>query len=830
MKVAGIRLSVLLTSLLVCSALVPIAAAAADGTDDYVVMLKDSIADPGSVGEAQVDQRDGDLGFVYRSALKGYSAELPEDEVASLRADPRVLSVTRDVRLKTESQPVPTGVGRIFAAANPSLGINGFDDVRVDADVAVIDTGIDYKHPDLNVAGRINCVPKWEEDIEECVEGGGIDGDGHGTHVAGTIGALDNGEGVVGVAPGVRLWAVRVLNNGGEGEFSWVLAGIDWVATHAETIEVANMSLGVGGELPAGEAALKAAREAGVVMAVAAGNQKVDSNTRWPARSPDVITVSAIGDYDGRPGGAAPMPWRPSCGATKLKSTEFQAGKDDTQALFTSPAGSNWGSGVEIAAPGVCIYSTAPGGGYWYLSGTSMASPHVAGAAALLAAKDNPNSKADVEAIADTLIDNGNYNWEDTSGDGIKEPLLDVSNRAVFNLPVGRPPAFEAEMYPVTVSGTAKPLTVEMSGAELYCEAASLQGEIPGQTATSLSFTSGFSECELFGAMEAEVDMNSCSFVFGVENSGPPYSGTTSIACSKAGDTIEITEPLNTCSAYIYPTTGAAGSATYANSGGGGAQPAVGVQANLTGIKYTVVKNSVFCPVKGGTFTNGKLKAKPTLKASFGGPVGFFMIGEEVAPHAPNLESDYYPTDLTARQDSYDPLIWQLGGGESYCEEGDLAGASIPGPATSFAFSEGEFGECDNFGLLESTVDLNSCSIGMEIENSGPPYSGAIDIACSVPGDKIEFVDPYNICTVSVPAQSGAAGSATYETVGIFSTPHVEVDVNMKNIEHTVVKTSPFCPLNKGTAKNGSLSGTTTLYGRTEMGSSVAVFLSGEEI
>ncbi|HET6570529.1 MAG TPA: S8 family serine peptidase, partial [Solirubrobacterales bacterium] len=425
----------------------------------YIVVFKDSVKGPSSVAGAQVKRQHAKLGFVYRSAIKGYSAsDLSRSDVEALRRDPHVKYVTPDRRVEVASQETPTGIERTGGLSNENLAVDEGDDMRVDADVAVLDTGIDYEHPDLNVVHRTDCVS------EGCFDGIGRDAYGHGTHVAGTIGALDNGQGVVGVAPGVRLWAVKVLNAKGSGSEARIVAGVEWVTEHASQIEVANMSLGCKCSLPALDEAIEASAEAGVVYALAAGNSAIDVAEFSPAGNPDAITVSALADYDGEAGGKG----SPTCG---------NRGADDKLASF-----SNYGEGVNVAAPGVCILSTFPTGnefalepyetseGYGVISGTSMAAPHVAGAAALLAGEKKPEDLKDVEAIRQTIEEKGSQEWEDTSEDGNQEPLLDVSDGASFD-----PSDQAVTTGPTTVlSGTEVTLTgaVNPDGqkAEYYFE------------------------------------------------------------------------------------------------------------------------------------------------------------------------------------------------------------------------------------------------------------------------------------------------------------------------------------------------------------------------
>ncbi len=415
----------------------------------YIVVLKNSVAGPAQVARNQVQARGGKLGLLYRHALKGYSATLSSADAVALRRDPRVKYVTPDRRVEAFAQTVPRGIGRIFATQNDTLHINGEEDEWVDADVAVIDTGIDsFEQPELNLVAHTTCIPTdFGEVVTGCLDEEGTGAHYHGTHVAGTIAAIDDGNDVVGVAPGARLWGVKVLSDWGSGAQSWIVAGVDWVTAHASEIEVANMSLGCGPllnevteemeacELPAVEEAIDASIDTGVVYVVAAGNSGVDAEYISPAHNPDAITVSAIADYDAAPGGLMDPLSSQFC--KEKVGEEDDNGEDDELASF-----SNHGDFVDVAAPGVCIASTWLMGEVGTISGTSMAAPHVAGAAAILASKSNPEDREDVEAIRDTIVEESNSDWTDTSGDGIEEPLLDVGEESVFDAETieGEPP------------------------------------------------------------------------------------------------------------------------------------------------------------------------------------------------------------------------------------------------------------------------------------------------------------------------------------------------------------------------------------------------------
>jgi len=387
--------------------------------DHYIIKLQPNENAAAAANEMALTHGLG-VGHVYRYALNGFSAQVPQGRLNALATDPRVISIVPDQYVSIDKPPcstppcsgtdgskggtslppqiIPTGILRINGDMSSALAGNKSGSVNVD--VAVIDTGI-YNHPDLNVVGGKNCSTGKSYG----------DGNGHGTHVAGTIAALDNNFGVVGVVPGARLWAVRVLNNAGSGTWSSVICGIDFVTANAATIKVANMSLGGSGSKGSctdgglNEAICNSVN-AGVTYVVAAGNESDDAANHVPAAYDQVITVSALADFNGEPGGGG----SPTC----------RADEDDTFANF-----SNYGAAVDIIAPGVCILSTWNDGGYNTISGTSMASPHVAGAAALYLANHPSASPAQVKSALQAA---GNLNWNNSDDpDGFKEPLLDVS-------------------------------------------------------------------------------------------------------------------------------------------------------------------------------------------------------------------------------------------------------------------------------------------------------------------------------------------------------------------------------------------------------------------
>lgn len=312
----------------------------------YIVTLQSGAVDmkaPASVSAAagdmlrQVGASQDAVTHLYAYSVSGFSAEINADQAARLAEHPSVKRVEKDrfVMLRppwedpepdpSTGQQVPYGITRV-GGATVSNGT-----------AWVIDTGIDFEATDLNV------------DIARSVFFGRAkspdDDNGHGTHVAGTIAAIDNNEGVVGVAAGATVVAVKVLDRRGSGAISDIIAGVDYAAANAGSGDVANMSLG-GGISPSLDDAVLAASETGLMFALAAGNESDDANNHSPARinGSNIWTVSAIDEAD-------------------------------VFAYF-----SNYGNPpIDFAAPGVSVLSLSHKGGLATMSGTSMASPHVAG-------------------------------------------------------------------------------------------------------------------------------------------------------------------------------------------------------------------------------------------------------------------------------------------------------------------------------------------------------------------------------------------------------------------------------------------------------------------
>ena len=335
--------------------------------NDKMTMLRTEI--PTNFSKAGILKENIKNTFGY--ALNGFTAKLSENQLTELRKDTRIKSIEQDYMITLspinayKGKPGGGGGGSDPAQETP-WGITrvGGGSYNGSATAWIIDSGIDLDHPDLNVdvARSRSFLRRGDADDEN----------GHGTHVAGTVAALNNSIGVIGVAPGATVVAVRVLDRRGSGSTSGVIAGIDYVAANGQNGDVANMSLG-GGVSTALDDAVIAAAATGVKFALAAGNESDDANNHSPARAnhANIYTISAM-DIN------------------------------DNFASF-----SNFGNPpIEFCAPGVSIKSTWKSGGYNTISGTSMAAPHVCGLLLLGNVGSDGTVNGDPDGNADAIAHN----------------------------------------------------------------------------------------------------------------------------------------------------------------------------------------------------------------------------------------------------------------------------------------------------------------------------------------------------------------------------------------------------------------------------------------
>ncbi|MDQ3935233.1 MAG: S8 family serine peptidase [Actinomycetota bacterium] len=379
---------------LCAGALVVPGAASASGKPipgQYIVVLEDG-TDVSDAASDHSRRADAEVIHTYGAAIDGYAARVSDAGLGRIKADPRVAYVMQDVKGNpTQAETTPTGINRIDAelaspvtlatTTDPITGeVTAGSNKVTSGDVAIFDSGIDTAHPDLEVAGGVNCL--GTDPYQNRTIG---DEHGHGTHVAGTVGAKDNGSGVIGVAPGVRLWSVRVLNKYASGSASTQLCGINWLTANAGSlgIKVVNSSQVLFGKADdgncgytAGDALHKAictSTQAGITWVFAAGNSASDYKLVAGASYDEVLTVTAMGDGNGQPN----VPTTASFSCVPAGSTKKWSGTDDKFADFSKYATLAADKAHTIAAPGACIYSTWKAGGYMHANGTSMATPHV---------------------------------------------------------------------------------------------------------------------------------------------------------------------------------------------------------------------------------------------------------------------------------------------------------------------------------------------------------------------------------------------------------------------------------------------------------------------
>ncbi len=345
---------------------------------------------PGAEQVQMLENVGGQVMWAF-SIVPAITISIPEAAVPGIERNPRVRYVEPNFELHAhEDQVVPWGITRVFGNEDyPFSTWSTAETKGAGISVGVIDTGVDLDHPDLpRVASGTHF---YTAGFRLRQDSNYDDDNGHGTHVAGTIAALDNQIGVVGVAPDVDLYAIKVLNQSGSGSLTAVAAGVEWAMTQG--LDVINMSLGGTSDSTTLRDACAAAYGAGVLIVASAGNAGAGTDTvGYPAKYPSVIAVAATDSGDAR-------------------------------ASFSST-----GPAVELAAPGVSIRSTVPGGGYDVYSGTSMASPHVAGVAALvLAAASGAYNTTVRECLTNTAEDLGAQGWDSYFGYGLVRADLAVA-------------------------------------------------------------------------------------------------------------------------------------------------------------------------------------------------------------------------------------------------------------------------------------------------------------------------------------------------------------------------------------------------------------------
>jgi aqualysin 1 len=341
----------------------------------YIVVLHPGAAFSPDIAQQKVDNAGGKLNFTYTAALQGFAAELPDAGLNTLRADPDVAFIEQDqtVTIVDTQNNATWGLDRIDQRNRPLNSTYVYNQTGSGVHAYVIDTGIRSSHNEFS--GRVG-------NGYDAIDGGAPDDcNGHGTHVAGTVGGT-----VYGVAKQVTLHGVRVLNCSGSGSNSGVIAGVDWVTQNRINPAVANMSLG-GGASSALDNAVANSISSGVTYAVAAGNSNANACNYSPARTASAITVGSTTSTDAR--------------------SSF----------------SNYGTCLDIFAPGSSITAA------WYtsntatntISGTSMASPHVAGVAALYL-QANPN--ASPTTVRNAIVNGGTTSVVTGAGSGSPNILL----------------------------------------------------------------------------------------------------------------------------------------------------------------------------------------------------------------------------------------------------------------------------------------------------------------------------------------------------------------------------------------------------------------------